>query len=440
MLSSSIRTFFLAIINKTLKGRLLALIVTKFGGTSVASPERIGAVADRLIALKEEGNQVLSVVSAMGKETDRLLELAYQISEHPSSRELDMLLTTGEQVSISLLAMAIQQRGHKAISFTGPQVGIITDSTHSKAKITAVSAEVVRDALREGNIVIVAGFQGRTQDGQITTLGRGGSDTTAVALAAGLGADRCDIFTDVDGVYTADPRIVSQAQKIDSISYEEMLELAACGAGVLSMRSVEFARNYDVVLTCRSSFNTHEGTIIKKAGPSMEQAIVSGIAYDASEVKFTLRGLEDRPGIAATLFGALADYNVNVDMILQNVSEKGITDLSFTAPETDLERTKEALDSVKDVLDARDIVIDENIAKISLVGAGMKTSPGVTAKTFAVLGELGINIQLISTSPIRISCIIELGRLDEALKGLHTAFGLDADDTTDEAASAGEES
>lgn len=410
----------------------MALIVTKFGGTSVASIERIGAVADRLISIKEEGNQVLSVVSAMGKETDRLVELAYQISDHPSTREMDMLLTTGEQVSISLLAMAIQARGHKAISFTGPQVGIITDTTHSKAKIMAVSADVVREALREGNIVIVAGFQGRTPDGQITTLGRGGSDTTAVALAAGLNADRCDIFTDVDGVYTADPRIVKNAQKIDEISYEEMLELAACGAGVLSMRSVEFARNYDVVISCRSSFNEHSGTIIKKAGPDMEQAIVSGIAYDTSEVKFTLRGLKDRPGIAATLFAALADYNVNVDMILQNVSEKGFTDLSFTAPDADLDRAREALDSIADELEARDIVIDENIAKISLVGAGMRTSPGVTAKTFSVLGDLGINIQLISTSPIRISCIIELKEIERALIGLHQAFGLDEGDTIDE--------
>lgn len=414
------------------KGLALALIVTKFGGTSVASPERMGIVADRLISLYEEGNDVLAVVSAMGKETDRLLELAYEVTDHPSSRELDMLLTTGEQVSISLLAMAIQQRGYKAISFTGPQVGIITDTTHSKAKIVAVSADVVREALHEGNIVIVAGFQGRTPDGQITTLGRGGSDTTAVALAAGLSADRCDIFTDVDGVYTADPRIVTAAQKIEVISYEEMLELAACGAGVLSMRSVEFARNYEVVLTCRSSFNTSEGTIIQKAGPGMEQAIVSGIAYDDSEVKFTLRGLKDRPGIAAILFGALAEHTVNVDMILQNVSEMGFTDLSFTVPESDLERTHEALESVKDQLDVREVIEDKDIAKISLVGAGMRTSPGVTAKTFKVLADNNINIQLISTSPIRISCIIALDQLEVALKGLHTAFGLDADDTINE--------
>lgn len=414
----------------------MALVVTKFGGTSVQSIERIQAVADRLIAMREEGNDVLVVVSAMGDETDRLIELAHQITDKPSSREMDMLITTGEQVSISLLAMAIQSKGHKAISFTGPQVGIITDGAHAKAKIRAVSADVVREALREGNIVVVAGFQGKTPDGQITTLGRGGSDTTAVALAAGLEADRCEIFTDVDGVYTADPRIVPAAQKIDAISYEEMLELAACGAGVLSMRSVEFARNYNVTLICRSSYSDTEGTVVKKVSADMEDAIVSGIAYDNAEVKITIRNLKDRPGVAATLFSALANYNVNVDMIIQNVSEKGLTDLSFTSPEVELDRAIEAVDSISDEIGAGEVVIDKDIAKVSLVGAGMRTSPGVTAKTFKTLADADVNIELISTSPIRLSVIIQRDKLQTALRALHSAFDLDESETLDESVKA----
>lgn len=413
----------------------MALVVTKFGGTSVADTERVCAVAQRLIDRKKQGDDVLAVVSAMGKETDRLIELAAQITDSPSSRELDMLLTTGEQVSISLLAMAIQAQGYNACSFTGPQVGIITDCVHSKAKITAVRADNVREALGRGDIVIVAGFQGNTADGQITTLGRGGSDTTAVALAAGINADICEIYTDVDGIFTADPRVVPTARKIDSISYEEMLEMASSGAGVLSMRSVEFARNHGVVIHCRNSFTDEPGTIVKKASPDMEDAIVSGVTYDTSEAKITIRDCPDTPGVAAKVFTALARENVNVDMIIQNVSEKGLTDISFTTPESDLKRARKAIDATVEDIGARTWIVDPNVAKISLVGAGMRTNPGVTAKTFTTLAEAGVNIDLISTSPIRLSCIIAAKDVEVAVRALHAAFCLDESDITAEVSS-----
>lgn len=413
----------------------MALIVTKFGGTSVGTTERIRAVANRLISYKQRGDKVLAVVSAMGKETDRLIELAHQITNSPSSREMDMLLTTGEQVSIALLAMAIQAKGYKAISFTGPQVGIITDTVHTKAKIVAVQADCVRTALEDDYIVIVAGFQGKTPQGQITTLGRGGSDTTAVALAAGINADVCEIFTDVSGVYTADPRIAPRAQKINEISYEEMLEMASSGAGVLSMRSVEFARNHGVVVHCRSSFSDEEGTIVKKVSADMEHAIVSGVTHDTSEAKITIRDCPDTPGVAATVFNALAAENVNVDMVIQNVSEDGHTDISFTTPEADLPRARKAIDGVAEKIGARTWVVDPAVAKISIVGAGMRTNPGVTAKMFTVLADAGVNIDLISTSPIRLSCVIALKDVETAVRALHTAFGLDADDVSEDIAS-----
>jgi len=406
----------------------MALIVTKFGGTSVGSTDRIQAVADRLIRLQDGGNQVVAVVSAMGHVTDELLELAYAISPEPPERELDMLLATGEQVSISLLAMAIQARGHRAISFTGPQVGIVTDGVHSKAKIVAVEAHCVREAVADGNIVIVAGFQGSTPDGQITTLGRGGSDTTAVAIAAGIDADVCDIYTDVDGVYTADPRIVPNARKIDEISYEEMLEMAASGAGVLGMRAVEFARNHGVVIHCRSSFSDVPGTVVKEEDEGMEGAIVSGVTHDVSEAKVTLRSVPDRPGVAARVFTELAEENVNVDMIIQNVSEQGTTDMSFTTPLTDLPRARKAIDRIAEDIGARKIVIDEDIAKVSIVGAGMRSHPGVTAKMFTTLANADVNIDLISTSPIRVSCIIAADHVVDAVRALHSAFGLDEED------------
>lgn len=406
----------------------MALVVTKFGGTSVGTPERIRSVARRLIARKNSGDEVVAVVSAMGDVTDDLLDLARQVSDCPPEREMDMLLATGEQVTIALLAMAIHSQGCEAISFTGPQVGIVTDAGHTKAKITEVRAERVKDALAQGRIVIVAGFQGTTPDGQITTLGRGGSDTTAVAVAAGIGADVCEIYTDVDGVYTADPRIVPDARKIDVISYEEMLEMAATGARVLQLRSVEFARNHGVALHCRSSFHDGLGTIVKEVDESMEQAIISGVTHDVTESKVTLRDVPDRPGVAADVFTRLAGSNVNVDMIIQNVSEQGSTDLSFTVPEEDLARARRTTQEIAEELGAREWTVDESIAKVSLVGAGMKTHPGVAAQMFSALARAGVNLDMISTSSIRISCVISRDQVEQAVRALHESFGLaDAD-------------
>ena len=410
----------------------MALVVTKFGGTSVGSTERIRAVARRLIARKLAGDDVVAVVSAMGRVTDELVELARDITTEPAEREMDMLLSTGEQVSIALLAMAIIAEGQDAVSFTGAQVGIVTDSVHSKAKITEVRGDRVREALADGNIVIVAGFQGMTADGMITTLGRGGSDTTAVAVAAGVGADVCEIYTDVDGVYTADPRVVSDARKIDALSYDEMLEMAASGAGVLQMRSVEFARNHGVVIHCRSSFHDEPGTIIKEADETMEQAIISGVTHDTSEAKVTLRDVPDHPGVAARVFSELAEANVNVDMIIQNVSEAGATDISFTVPKDDLVRAKRAVSAVCEELKAREWSVDESIAKVSLVGAGMKTHPGISAKMFSTLADAGVNISLISTSPIRISCVISADKVVTAVRALHDAFDLASDEVISE--------
>lgn len=402
----------------------MAVIVQKYGGTSVGTPERIRAVAERLVSASEAGNRLVAVVSAMGDVTDELVSLAAQINTEPPEREMDMLLATGEQVSIALLAMAIHALGHEAISFTGPQVGIVTDHGHTKAKILEVRADRVREALAEDRIVIVAGFQGMTADGHITTLGRGGSDTTAVAVAAGIGADVCEIYTDVDGVYTADPRVVPDARKIDEISYEEMLELAASGAGVLNLRSVEFARNHGVVIHCRSSFTGVPGTIVKEADASMEQAIISGVAHDTSEAKVTIRDLPDRPGVAAAVFTKLAEANVNVDMIIQNVSEAGTTDISFTTPKADLIRARRAADAIVAELGAREWLVDESIAKVSLVGAGMKTHPGVAAQMFRALAAAGVNIDLIATSTIRITCVVQASQVDEAVRALHSSFGL----------------
>ncbi len=370
----------------------------------------------------------------MGDVTDELVSLASDITAEPPEREMDMLLATGEQVSIALLAMAIHALGHQAISFTGPQVGIVTDSGHTKAKIMQVKGDCVREALAEDKIVIVAGFQGVTESGEITTLGRGGSDTTAVAVAAGVGADVCEIFTDVDGVYTADPRVEPRARKVDFVSYEEMLELAACGARVLQLRSVEFARNHGVTIHVRSSFHDRPGTIVKEGDATMEQAIISGVTHDTSEAKITVRDVPDRPGVAATLFSAMAEANVNVDMIIQNVSEDGSTDMSFTTPKEDLVRARRAVEAVVAEMGARSWAVDENVAKISLVGAGMKTHPGVAAQMFRTLADVGINIDMISTSSIRISCVIALDQAEAAVRVLHDAFGLSSDSVTAEVA------
>jgi aspartate kinase len=403
----------------------MALVVQKYGGTSVGTTDRIMAVARRLIAAKERGDRVVAVVSAMGDVTDELLGKALAISQEPPEREMDMLLATGEQVTIALLAMAIHAQGHEAISFTGAQAGIVSDASHTKARIQEVRADRVMDALDRGLIAIVAGFQALTPEGDITTLGRGGSDTTAVAVAAGLGADVCEIYTDVDGVYTADPRIEPDARKIETISYEEMLEMAATGARVLQLRSVEFARNHGVVIHVRSSFSERQGTIVREADGSMEQAIISGVTHDTSEAKVTVRDVPDRPGVAAEVFGRLAADNVNVDMIIQNVSEEGTTDISFTTPKEDLVRAKRAVAEVTGALGARSFSVDESIAKVSLVGAGMKTHPGVAALMFRTLADAGVNLDMISTSSIRISCVIDAAQVETAVRALHAAFGLD---------------
>lgn len=412
----------------------MALVVAKFGGSSVATPERINNVAERLVKRYKSGDQVVAVVSAMGDSTDHLLEMAHQVNQNPNARELDMLLTTGEQVSMSLLAMAIEARGVDAISHTGAQVGIVTDAIHTKAKIAQVKGLHIREDLDAGKIVIVAGFQGITDAGEITTLGRGGSDTTAVAIAAALNADFCEICSDVDGVYTADPRVCPRARKLHTISYEEMLELSASGAGVLQMRSVEFARNYGVVIHARSSFNENEGTYVKEADPSMEGAIISGIAHDSSECKVTLRHVQDAPGIAAVVFERLASKGVNVDMIIQDISVDGVTDISFTCPVDDLPTAKKACDELVVDINAEGYLVNDAVAKVSIVGAGMKSNPGVAAKMFRALSDKGINIHMISTSPIRISVVVSLDKMDEAVRALHTAFDLDDDMVVSESA------
>ena len=409
----------------------MSLIVAKFGGTSVASPERIKNVAKRLVRMKQEGHQVVAVVSAMGKTTDELVGLANAINANPPARELDRLLSTGEQVSMTLLAMAIEALGYKAMSFTGRQAGIETDGTHNKAKIVKVDNERIESALAEGAIPVIAGFQGIDKNGDITTLGRGGSDTTAVAVAWGIKADVCEIYSDVEGVYTCDPRVVPRAKKLDQISYDDMLELASAGSGVLQSRAVEFARKWNVVIHSRSAFSDAEGTYVKEE-PDMEEAVITGIAHDTSEVKVTIRGVPDSTGVAARLFSSMAGNMVSVDMIIQNISLDGYTDISFTCPGADLPRAKETLDRVVGEVNAREYVVDEDIAKVSLVGTGMKSSPGVAAKAFTTLGENQINILAISTSPIRLSVVVDGAQATQAVRCLHTAFGLDSDSVFEE--------
>ncbi|MBR5258995.1 MAG: aspartate kinase [Eggerthellaceae bacterium] len=409
----------------------MSLIVAKFGGTSVASPERIKNVAKRLVRMRQEGHRVVAVVSAMGKTTDELVGLANAINANPPARELDRLLSTGEQVSMTLLAMAIEALGYKAMSFTGRQAGIETDGTHSKAKIVKVDNERIEQALEQGAIPVIAGFQGIDKNGDITTLGRGGSDTTAVAVAWGIKADVCEIYSDVEGVYTCDPRVVPRAKKLDQISYDDMLELASAGSGVLQSRAVEFARKWNVVIHSRSAFSDAEGTYIKEE-PDMEEAVITGIAHDTSEVKVTIRGVPDSTGVAARVFSSLAGSMVSVDMIIQNISLDGHTDISFTCPAADLPRAKEVLGSVVPEINAREYVVDEDIAKVSLVGTGMKSSPGVAAKAFTTLGENQINILAISTSPIRLSVVVDAAQVTQAVRCLHTAFGLDSESVFEE--------
>ncbi|TKK87684.1 aspartate kinase [Herbidospora galbida] len=412
----------------------MALVVQKYGGSSVADATSIKRVAQRIVATKKAGNEVVVVVSAMGDTTDELLDLAQQVSPLPPGRELDMLLTSGERISMALLAMAIANLGQEARSFTGSQAGVITDSTHGKARIIDVSPGRLRDALDKGHIAIVAGFQGVSQDTKdITTLGRGGSDTTAVALAAALGADVCEIYTDVDGIFTADPRIASKARKIPRISYEETLEMAACGAKILHLRCVEYARRFNLPIHVRSSFSTKEGTWVTSdpatEGTEVEQPIISGVAHDRSEAKITVVGVPDKVGEAAAIFRTLADAEINIDMIVQNVSAAatGRTDISFTLPTSDAPTALTALKKMQDQVVFETLLFDDQIGKVSLIGAGMRSHPGVTAKFFGALADAGVNIGMISTSEIRISVIVDQDQVDAAVNAAHSAFNLDAD-------------
>ena len=411
----------------------MGLIVQKYGGSSVADAEGMKRVANRIVAAKRDGNQVVVVVSAMGDTTDELIDLAKQITPIPSGRELDMLLTAGERISMALLAMAITNLGHEARSFTGSQAGVITTSAHGRARIIDVTPGRIQEALAEGAIAIVAGFQGISQDTKdVTTLGRGGSDTTAVALAAALEADVCEIYTDVDGIFSADPRVVPNARKLKTVTYEEMLELAASGAKVLHLRCVEYARRYDLPIHVRSSFTANEGTWVVKDHPQggeMEQAIISGIAHDKSEAKITIVGVPDRTGVAARIFQAIADADINIDMIVQNVSAAatGLTDISFTLPKDEGADATAILQKLQGEVGFASIQYDDQIGKLSLIGAGMRSHPGITATFFGAMSEAGINIEMISTSEIRISIICRQADLERGAKAAHAAFGLDAD-------------
>ena len=411
----------------------MGLIVQKYGGSSVADAEGIKRVAARITATKRAGQQVVVVVSAMGDTTDELIELANQVSPMPNPRELDMLLTAGERISMAVLAMAIGNLGFEARSFTGSQAGIITTSAHGRARVIDVTPGRIQEALKDGAIAIVAGFQGISQDTKdVTTLGRGGSDTTAVALAAALEADVCEIYTDVDGVFTADPRIVPTAKKLKSVTYDEMLELAASGAKVLHLRCVEYARRYDLPIHVRSSFSNLEGTWVVKDQPeggAMEQAIIAGIAHDKSEAKITIVGVPDRTGVAARIFQAIADADINIDMIVQNVSAAatGLTDISFTLPKAEGVDATAILQKLQGEVGFASIQYDDQIGKLSLIGAGMRSHPGITATFFGAMSEAGINIEMISTSEIRISIICRQADLERGAKAAHAAFGLDAD-------------
>ncbi|WP_148612312.1 aspartate kinase [Nocardioides rubriscoriae] len=415
----------------------MGIVVQKYGGSSVADPDAIKRVARRIVEAKKDGHDVVVAVSAMGDTTDELLDKARAVSPLPPARELDMLLTAGERISMALVAMAISDLGFSARSFTGSQAGVITDSVHGKAKIIDVTPGRIQEAIADGHIVIVAGFQGVSQDTkEITTLGRGGTDTTAVALAAALDADVCEIYTDVDGVFTADPRIVPAARKLDTVTYEEMLELAACGSKILHLRCVEYARRYDIPIHVRSSFSQLEGTIVRgsiedipaQEGSSMEQAIIAGVAHDVSEAKITVVGVPDKVGEAARIFTALAEAQINLDMIVQNVSAAAtnLTDISFTLPRTDGQTAMTALAALQATIGFESLLYDDKIGKVSLIGAGMRSHPGVTAKFFSSIAEAGVNLGMISTSEIRISVIVDEADVAAAVQATHTAFDLDA--------------
>jgi aspartate kinase len=401
------------------------LIVQKYGGTSVENAGRIKEVARRVIKTRRRGFNVVVVVSALGNTTDELIEKAYEITDSPSERELDMLVSTGEQISVALLAMAIHSQGYDAISLTGQQVGIITDSAHTKARIIDINTKRVKEELKRGRIVIVAGFQGRSRDQEITTLGRGGSDLTAVALAVSLKADLCEIYTDVEGVYSADPKIAKKAKKLKNLNYDEMLELASVGSQVLQSRSVEVAKKYEVPLHVRSSLSKKEGTRIIKEAKKMEGVLVSGIVLNKKEAKVTICDVPDRPGVAARIFSEIAKENINVDVIVQNISHTGVTDISFTVDSADLNKTGKVLKKMTPKIGSGGVMQDNDIAKVSIVGVGMRSYPGVAAKMFRVLGKNRINIEMISTSEIKISCVIKRDKGEKAVRLLHEAFGLD---------------
>jgi len=405
----------------------VATIVQKYGGTSVAGPEEIRRVARRIVETAEAGNRVCAVVSAMGDTTDRLLDLAREVSPDPHPREQDMLLTAGERIAVALVSMAINDLGHEAASFTGSQAGIVTDTSHTKARIVEMRRGRVHEAIEEGRIAIVAGFQGVSTARDITTLGRGGSDTTAVALAASLNADVCEIYTDVDGVFTADPRLVKDARKLREVSYEEMLELAASGARVLALRSVEYARNHGVKLHVRSSFKPDEGTWVVKEEDMLEQAIISGIAHDTSEAKVTIRAVPDRPGVAGRTFRPLAEAGINIGEIVQNTSVAGLADISFTLPENELPRAEPILEQLSKDIGAEGFTCEREIAKITVVGAGMKSNPGVAAAIFEALADAGINIEIISTSSIRVSCVVPAADAERAVNVIHERLRLAED-------------
>ncbi|WP_400164233.1 aspartate kinase [Brevibacillus sp. TJ4] len=407
----------------------MGLIVQKYGGTSVGTIERILRVADRIVAYKQEGHDVVVVVSAMGKSTDVLVDMAKQISQYPSEREMDMLLSTGEQVSIALLAMALHQKGYDAISLTGWQAGVVTESIHGRARITAVNPERISQELARGRVVIVAGFQGISDEGEITTLGRGGSDTSAVVLAAGLQAEKCEIFTDVAGVYTADPRVVPAAGKLDSISYDEMLELANLGAGVLHPRSVEAAKKYKVRMVVRSSFTTEDGTNVEEAAEMETGRIVSGVAHDDEVAKVTVVGMPAQVGTLSKLFNTLADNQVNVDIIIQSTYDAPVTNISFTVASGDLKKTLDTLEQHKSLLCFEQVDYEEGLTKVSIVGAGMVNNPGVAAEMFRVLADQKITIKMVSTSDIKVSCVVPAEATELAVRSLHTAFGLDVAET-----------
>jgi aspartate kinase len=402
----------------------MGLIVQKYGGSSVADAEKIRGVARRVVETAKAGHGVVVVVSAMGKTTDGLIRLAQEVTPTPPEREMDMLLATGEQVSIALLAMAIDALGHKARSFTGEQAGIRTDAAHTRARIVGIDGDKVRRALEEGYVAIVAGFQGATDADDITTLGRGGSDLTAVALAAALRADVCEIYTDVDGVYTADPNIVPEAKKLDRISYDEMLEMASLGAKVLQSRSVEFAKKYGVPVHVRSTFKGDPGTVVTREDPNMEAVVVTGVAHTRDQAKVTIRGVPDRPGIAAQVFGTVSDHGIVVDMIVQNVSRDGLSDISFTVPRADRPTVVATLEEVAKKIGAESVTYDDRIAKVSIVGVGMRSHSGVAARMFRALSREGVNIHMISTSEIAVSCVIEDKYAELAVRALHDAFEL----------------